>query len=724
MNEEDTQVALPGKKLTDWKNEPAVTDLKQDFTDASSDHETQVSKVNTWLDNLNITGSAKVDTPKGRSKIVPKLIRKQAEWRYASLTEPFLSTEDIYNIAPVSAEDVKSAKQNALVLNNQFNTKLNKVRFFDELIRTVVDEGTGIVRIGWDFEEEDVEVEVPIFEVQPIQDPQQAQMIMQAAQAMQQGGPQAAQQIPPELQEAVKLSLQHGMPVHNVQTGTEIEIQKRTTKNQPTLEVCNYNNVVIDPTCKGDLRKASFVIYSFESSMSELKKDGKYKNLDKINIESNSILGAPDEHDPDMDQSFNFTDTPRKKFIVYEYWGFWDIHGNGIVEPFVASWVGNTMIRMEESPFPDKQVPFVVVQYLPVRRSIYGEPDGELLEDNQKIVGAVTRGMIDILGRSANGQQGYRKDALDVTNRRKFAAGLDYEFNPTVDPQSAFFMHTFPEIPNSAGLMLQMQNSEAESLTGVKAFTGSSGISGQALGENATGIRSALDATSKRELGILRRIAEGVKQIGRKIIAMNAEFLEEGEVIRVTNEEYIEIRMDDMPGNFDLALSISTAEADNDKAQELAFLLQTMGQNQDPEITRMIQVEIATLRKMPALAKQIEEYQAPPPDPIEVEKRQLENELLKAQIAKENSQARENMAEAMLDEARAITEGAKKRKLESDADKTDLDFVEQETGTTQERTLQSQGEQARSNMALKIVEGEMKDRTERRKAQNKPKASA
>jgi hypothetical protein len=67
----------------------------------------------------------------------------------------------------------------------------------------------------------------------------------------------------------------------------------------------------------------------------------------------------------------------------------------------------------------------------------YGEPDGELLEDNQRVVGAITRGMLDTMGRSANGQTGIRKDMLDATNRRKFEKGLDYEFNPNVDPRRA-----------------------------------------------------------------------------------------------------------------------------------------------------------------------------------------------------------------------------------------------------------------------------------------------
>ena len=710
--------AKEAKPLTDWENEPKVAELKQDYTDARSDHDSHTTDVETWLDNLNITGAAVPEKIEGRSAIQPMLIRKQAEWRYASLSEPFLSTDDIFNIDPITFEDKDAARQNALVLNNQFNTKVAKVRLVDESIRTVVDEGTIVWQVGWQFEEEEQPVMVPDFQIVPVQDPQQAQMLQQAAQAMQQG-----QEVPPQLAESVQLSQQAGMPVMKVQVGEHEEMQMVTTKNQPTVEVCDYNNIIIDPTCKGDLDKAGFVIYSFETSLSELKKDGKYSNLEKINIDNNSILGQPDFNSDDT-SSFNFTDKPRKKFVAYEYWGFWDIHDTGKVEPFVATWVGDTLIRMEENPFPDKKVPFVIAQYLPVRRSIYGEPDGELLEDNQKIIGAVTRGMIDIMGRAANGQVGSRKDALDITNKRKFDKGQDYEYNQNIQsPEQVFYMHKYPEIPQSAGLMLQLQTNEAESLTGVKAFSGTQGITGAALGDNATGIKSALDATSKRELGILRRLAEGFKQIGRKFISMNAEFLSEEEVVRITNDEFVTIRRDDLAGNFDLSLTISTAEADNDKAQEIAFMLQTMGNNQDSEITKMLQIEIAELRKMPGLAKRLKEF-VPKEDPIDKERRMLENELLKAEIAEKLSQAKENEAEAMLDAARAVTEGSKKRELESRADKTDLDFVEQETGTTQERQRQLQGEQARANTEKAIIEGGMKAGLEKVKAQSKPTATA
>jgi hypothetical protein len=271
-------------------------------------------------------------------------------------------------------------------------------------------------------------------------------------------------------------------------------------------------------------------------------------------------------------------------------------------------------------------------------------------------------------------------------------------------------MHTYPEIPQSAGLMLQLQNAEAESLTGVKAFH--TGISGEALGTTATGVRSALDATSKRELGILRRITEGFTQIGRKIISMNAVFLSEEEVVRVTNEEFVTIRRDDLEGNFDLRLSISTAEADNQKAEELAFMLQTTAQSMGPEFSQIILTEIARLRKMPTLAKTIKEYQ-PQPDPLAEKAKELEIAKLEAEIAKLQSEAQENLAEAQLDIAKAGTEGAKAQNLGSDTDQKNLDFVEQETGTKQERELQKQQAQAEAQAKTKVIEAALKPRTDK-----------
>jgi len=63
---------------------------------------------------------------------------------------------------------------------------------------------------------------------------------------------------------------------------------------------------------------------------------------------------------------------------------------------------------------------------------------------------------------------------------------------------------------------------------------------------------------------------------------------------------------------------------------------------------------------------------------------------------KQKSKAVENNAEARLDMSKAQETGAKAENLQSDTDKKNLDYVEQESGVTQERDLQKSGEQARS----------------------------
>jgi len=678
----------------DWEKEPTVRDLKQDLEDAKPAHDTHVLKVQRWLENLNVTGAARIKKRVGRSSYVPKVIRKQAEWRYAALSEPFLSTDDLFNTAPVTFEDRTSAKQNGLVLNSQFNHKIKKINFIDEYIRAAVDEGTVICRIGWAFNEEEITETVPVYEYRLTESMSVVQKFQENHQLMTEN-PSEFDKLTPADQELHREGMKLGGAVERVRTGQKEETNMVTLQNEPTVEICDYKNLIIDPSCQGDLDKAQFVIYSYESSLSELKATGKFKNLDKINVEGASTLLDPDVTGKSkQDENFNFSDKARKRFGVKEYWGYRDVEGDGNLQAIVATWVGDVMIQMEENPFPDQKVPFVAAHYLPVRKEIYGEPDGELLEENQKIVGAVTRGMLDTMGRSANGQIATMKGALDVVNRRKYERGQDYEYNPGIDPKSAFHMHQYPEIPRSAEYILNATNADAESLTGVKAFHG--GISGQALGDTATGIRSALDATSKRELGILRRLAQGIKEIGRKIISMNAEFLDDEEVVRITNDDFVVVRRDDLQGRLDLTLTISTAESDNEKAKELAFMLQTMGPQGDPELSKMILSDIANLRKMPDLAKRIEAY-VPQPDPMAVKKAELEISLLEAQVMNENFKARENEADIALKQA-------KTRDLNTKADLGDQSFLEKESGADKAFEMDKLNHKRGSDLDLKAFD--------------------
>lgn len=649
-----------------WKNPPKIEDLKRDIQEATSSYNAQRTKVDNWLKLIN---PEPLEPSLTRSRIQPKVIRKFNEWRYPSLEEPFMSTEDMFTINPVTYLDEASAKQHEKILNKQFRYDINKTKFINRYIRTAVDTGTVIVKLNWITEEAIIRQEV--MKETLLQDPQEIQMYLQ------------------QLLQTGQIDEQSAMQI--LQSGQSIPIQEKVIENKPflikdcpTLEVKDARNCYIDPACAGDLDKAKYIVDKFYTDIATLKKDKRFKNLDYITIADNIDVDNLIENKDDY--TATYPDKARKKLEVFEYWGYWDIEGNDTLEIIRVFWVGDTIIRMERNPYPDKKFPYVIVQYMPVANSIYGEPDAALLEDNQHIIGALTRGTLDLMAKSANAQRAFKKGALDLINEKRMRSGEDFAFNEhTMNPNDIFFMYRYPELPNSVFNLMSFINNESESITGVKPF--SSGITQKSMGDSVGGVRSVMDATAKREAGILRRLSEGLKEIGRKLVVMNTAFLSDETILRITDDEDIFIKRDDFAHSYDLSISISTAESDHDKANKLSFMLQTLGNNIGFEFTQLILAEIADLMKMPALAKKINEFQ-PTPDPLAQQKAQLEVALLEAQVANERAKAGENEIDIKLKDARTQSELAKAGKIKAEKDNIDLQTLNDYKGISHNRNME------------------------------------
>lgn len=690
----------PAQIETGWANSPKLSELKQDLTNSDPVHQIQVSKIKEWEALRNPKVPEKKPGAKVRSRVQPKLVRKQAEWRYSSLSEPFLSTPDLFSVSPVTWEDKPGADQNGMLLNYQFTTQIDRVSLIDQFVRSAVNDGTVVLRTGWCREEKQVPQVDPIYAYHVV--PEMTQQYEAMAQQEQQN-PVYLLGLPQNLQDGYEIYKQTGIPYNLVQIGSQETMVTKVIKNAPTLEVCDLNNLYVDPSCKGDLETAKFIIYSFETTMAELKADGRYKNLEKINVSDGAPLTQQNYESP-TDANFQPEGKTRKRIVAYEYWGYWDTDNTGYLRPIVATWVEGVLIRLAENPYPDGKLPFTSAAYMPIKNSWLGESDAELLRENQEISGATLRGMIDLMGKSANSQTGFAKGMLDETNKRKYQQGEDYEYNPGQNPAGGGMnMHKFADIPVSAQYMLNLMNSDAESLTGIKAYAGAEGISGSGLGSTASAVRGALDAASKRELGILRRLSNCLIKAGRKIIAMNAEFLDESTVVRVTNEQFVPIRKDDLPGNYDLKLTISTAEDDAAKSKQLAFILQTSMQVFGPEFGKRILAKMARLDKMPDLAHEIESFQ-PTPDPMAQQMQQLQMQLLQAQINLTNAQAQEAGTKGNLNTVKQGTEQARAGQMQSVTDRNNLDFLQKQNGVQHQQALemeQAKGDTALAQQALK-----------------------
>jgi hypothetical protein len=700
-------------KLTSWRNEPELKQLKEEYLACESTHGTVVANINEWnaLHRGDLPAAMKAD--KTRSQAQPKLVRRQAEWRYSALSEPMLSSHRLFTIKPTSGEDFEAAKQNELLLNHQFNRKINRVAFVDHYVRSAVDEGTVIVRTGWERETKKIKKEVEVYDYFTPEKQEEQELFDAALEAREKDPTTFELRAAGALKAALAYYDEYGQAVIAIATGKKKTVdEEQILKNSPTVEVIDPRNLRIDPSCGGDITKALFMIYSYETTRAQLLKDRVrlgYKNLDKIAWDSVGPLQTEYHHAQSNDTSFQFNDRSRKKIVVHEYWGFYDIHKNGQLTPIVACWIGDVLIRMAENPFPDGLPPFVIVPYLPKKRSVHGESDAALLEDQQQNIGALLRGMIDILGRSAAGQVGIASGTLDSVNRKRFQQGQNYEFNPNLPPQNAIHFHQYPELSSSAVTLMTLLNNDAESITGTKAFSG--GMSGEGYGKVAAGIKGMLDSAAKREMGILRRLVSGLVQLAHKLIAMNQVFLSEKEIIRTTNtkplmlerpegqsnDEFVTINRVELAGQFDIEIDIATAEVDEAQSQDLGFMLQTLGPKGDWNMVKIILCEIARLKRLPHLEKAIREFE-PQVDPVEQKKKELEVALLEVEIA-------EAQANAALKKAQAA-------KAMADAEATEADTAQDVAGVKHERALQASQAQSEGNQNLEITKALTKPKKE------------
>jgi len=600
---------------------------------------------------------------KDKSSIVPKVAKRQSEWAHASLKDPFVSTPRIIKCTPITVEDVEPARQNETLLNYQFCRQFDRYNFITKALKVLDVDATLFVQVGWDYEDKKVTKEV----------------------------------------EVVKQN-EYGEEFIT----TEIVEETVVIKNQPTATVCRSEDVFVDPTCQDNLDNAQFVIYRYETDLSTLRADGRYKNLKLV---AKNMMDAADDADYEEEDKtkFRFQDDPRKKIVVYEYWGNYDVNGDGIVEQIVCAWVDDIVIRLEDNPYPDKKAPFLVVPFSSIPFQIHGENNLDLIADQQQVITAVTRGIINNMAASTNGQTGIMKGALDSTQKKKFLAGKNFEYNMT---QPGIWQGSYNQIPGSAFNMIEMMNNEVESLTGIKSF--SRGISGNSLGSgSATATRGVLDATTVRRMDIVRNIAENlIKPLMRKWMAYNSEFLSNEEVIRVTNEQFVTIRRDDLEGRIDIDIEVRTAEDNHSKAQELSFLLQTMGPKGDPKLVTMLMKKMAKLNRMPDLEAELENFK-PEPDPLEqqikqlqVEKLQAEIEAIKSASHEDDADRAEKMAQARYKDAQTQKLLADKEKILSEKDKLDLEFVktDEEVDTKrkqEEMVLKHQMELEKAEQAAK-----------------------
>lgn len=639
--------------------EELLTALKADKTSADSTKATWDDRRAVWIKESN--GEKYGNEVEGKASVVTRDIKKSEVWQHATIIDPFVSNTDMVRCSPISASDKPLSDQSETLLNHFFCREFDRYNFISEAFKIEQREGTVIARVGWEFQEREVEIVVPVQKMTMQLDPQTRQPV----------------QVPQLV-------------------GYKKEIQLKTTINRPTASNRDNRTLWLDPTQKISVGDSQFIIENFKSSKSKLLEEGIYENLDDIEVKT-SVADNGDATYADSETSFTFEDDARKELDVYEYWGNYDVNGDGIAEPIVCTWVGNTIIRLAENPYPDNKPPYILSANDPEPFSLNGRPNADLQSTDQKITTAITRSLMDTLDSSTNTQRGYPEQSLDPANERRFKARKDFKFRGDQPPQ--FWEGKYAEFGRSSLEFYQMTKQDQAELTGIKAFAG-----GDGKYNSATQANMAMGAVAKKEVDVSRNFAENfVIPLLRKWLSMIAEFMEPEEVERITGKPYVPYDGADPLGMIDIRIEVATAETDAAKASDISFMLQTMSASLPFDLTKILLSEQAELKKMPGLAKRIEEYQ-PQPNPLAQKREELEIQKLEAEIAERLSRAEENKVDVLLKKSQTVLNEAKSRELHGKADNTDLDFTRKASGQEFQEASAMEDQKARN----KLIETQLK----------------
>lgn len=701
------------KPKVEITNKPTPEKLKEIFLASQAYASPYLNAAKHWEDLIVAeplnkdnegVGAGKTKT---RSTVTIKHIRKLLEWRYPVIEQAFLSRKDLFN--PAGREDIDSevAKYHKIILNYQMNNEIDKTTFISRMVRAYLNTGTVAVHLGWKAQKGYPTKIVPLFDYQYISpdsdEAKDLELIYADVLARLTAKPQAESSIASHLVAGAKYYEKHGI-VNRVAVSDFTEVtatEEEYIANHPTLTVVSLHDVFGSPECKTCLQDSPYIIYRYLSSIHELEENPDL-DTDSVTWHTVSTLASGSN---DVLNTIYGEEDKRRMVEVYEYWGLHDIDGKGKLIPVRITWVDGHVMECIPNPYPDKKHPFYSAAYSPdvTLESIYGSSDAYLVEENQAILSAMHRGIIDIHANSAYGQRGVAKNVLDFVNKNKFLRGENFEYDPnTVDPSAMFHTFDFPSISPTTMAYMQQINADSDALTGIKSFN--EGISGNALGDTAAGVNGVLSATALRESSIIGRLEAMLIQIAKRIMQLNTLYLDAKKIIALTGTEGLLIKSAQNP-LLDVELDVTNQAEDALKAQEISFMLQTLGQALPPELTKRALMEIAELRNLPNFYNTLSAYDMspPPPSPEEQEIQRLQVELLRQQVANEQAKGRELLSKANLTDVKAVSEQAMAKKTDAEAEQLNVKterLANGEDTADKIRVISAQGE---ANTAANLV---------------------
>lgn len=325
--------------------------------------------------------------------------------------------------------------------------------------------------------------------------------------------------------------------------GKDDEITFKETKkskiehDDPKVEIVDPFDIYVDPdaTC---LEDASYLIHRRISTMAELKDNPNYKNVDKIQKDSDT--------DPYTDKQSRFDDSipPKDKHKdqveILEYWER---------DRLIVVANRSVVLRDTPNPYNHKKIPFVELDDYRDPHKFYGQSELSVIDPLQREINAIRNQRRDYDNLALNPVIRMVPGALRNPNSAVMAPGNVW----MVSDLNSMDVFQLPQLQGTAS------DIEERTARDIKMSVAIDEIGIGLLPDNpqrrsATEVVTAQSMAGKRFAIKIALLEEAVKQIGQLVFALNQQFLDEERVIQIVGErgaqEWIKLSPEDVRGDF------------------------------------------------------------------------------------------------------------------------------------------------------------------------------
>jgi len=329
----------------------------------------------------------------------------------------------------------------------------------------------------------------------------------------------------------------------------------------PCAEVCDVFDIFVDPDAT-TLSDAKYIIHRVERNIAELKANPKYKIPDELSADvqkdqykvlRDAVQGLSKPNDKDS-----------KCVEVFEYWGKYDINGDGIEKECLIC-VANRkyVIRLDENPYEHKRKPFISFVDTQMPNEFWAIGEVEPLKNLQYELNDIRNQRMDnvtlILNRMWKVNKNGDVDEADLVSQ---AGGIVH-----VGDNNALEVIQTPDVTASSYNEETLVKADMQQASGVTDYTKGSSAGGKGnsalANETATGIMLLQEAGNARFKFKLDNLEDSLKEFGEQLNALNQQFIKKPMVIRIVGEEgtqWKQVSPKEIKGQFDIMVEAGSTQ--------------------------------------------------------------------------------------------------------------------------------------------------------------------